>query len=143
MSTPILASNGSTATQASYLDVQRRTADYKPSIWSYEFLRSLHIDDRNYKEQYEDNKWKSMEEYVKHMLGYDNDAQSVETTLEVIDDIQRLGLGHRLEASIIGTLHRIMKNLDQVTDEDTPSLHLTALSFRLLRQHGFQVSQGK
>ncbi|KAL6135300.1 hypothetical protein ACLB2K_067528 [Fragaria x ananassa] len=141
MSTPILASNGSTATQASYPDVQRRTTDYKPSIWSYEFLRSLHIDDRNYKEQYEDNKWKSMEEYVKHMLGYDNDAQSVETTLEVIDDIQRLGLGHRFEASIIGILHRIMKNLDQVTDEDTPSLHLTALSFRLLRQHGFQVSQ--
>lgn len=94
-------------------------------------------------ELYEDDRWKSMEECVKHMLGYDNDAQSVETKLELIDDIQRLGLGHRFQASIIGTLHRIMKNLDQVTDEDTPSLHLTALSFRLLRQHGFQVSQGK
>ncbi|KAL6143836.1 hypothetical protein ACLB2K_054531 [Fragaria x ananassa] len=135
MSTPIMASNGSTATETSYLDVQRRTADYKPSIWSYEFLQSLQD------ELYEDDRWKSMEEYVKHMIDYGNDAQSVETTLELIDDIQRLGLGHRFEASIVGVLHRIMKNLDQITDEDAPSLHLTALSFRLLRQHGFQVSQ--
>ncbi|KAL6136718.1 hypothetical protein ACLB2K_062013 [Fragaria x ananassa] len=86
----------------------------------------------------EDNRWKSMEENVKHMI---EDPQSVETTLELIDDIQRLGLGHRLETNITRVLERTMKKLEQKTDEDTPSLHLTALSFRLLRQHGFQLFQ--
>ncbi|XP_062028610.1 tricyclene synthase EBOS, chloroplastic-like [Rosa rugosa] len=137
MSTQCLASNGSTAAQTSHLDVKRLTANYKPSIWSCDFLQSLQIDGRNHEEVYGDNRWKLMEEDLKNMI----DAESLETTLELIDDIQRLGLGHRFEASIKETLDRVLKNLDQITDEDTPNLHLTALSFRLLRHHRFQVSQ--
>ncbi|XP_062028591.1 tricyclene synthase EBOS, chloroplastic-like [Rosa rugosa] len=137
MSTQCLASSGSTAAQTSHLDVKRLTANYKPSIWSYDFLQSLQIDDRNHEEVYEDNRWKLMEEHLKNMI----DAESLETTLELIDDIQRLGLGHRFEASITEALDRVLKNLDQITNEGTPSLHLIALSFRLLRQYGFQVTQ--
>ncbi|XP_050381966.1 tricyclene synthase EBOS, chloroplastic-like [Argentina anserina] len=141
MSALSLANRGSIATQTSNLDVQRRKADYKPSIWSYEYLHSLRTDNCNHEELYDiNNRWKPMEEVVKHMIDQDGDARSVETSLEVIDDIQRLGLGHRFEGSITGALDKIMKNLDQITDKDTPSLHLTALSFRLLRQHGFTVS---
>lgn len=87
--------------------------------------------------------WKLLEEDLKQMIDNANDRHSVLTTLELIDDIQRLGLGYRFEDNIIGALDRIMKTFDQITDEATPSLHLAALSFRLLRQHGFQVSQGK
>ncbi|XP_024186613.1 tricyclene synthase EBOS, chloroplastic isoform X2 [Rosa chinensis] len=137
MSTQCLASSGSPAAQTSHLDVKRLTANYKPSIWSHDFLQSLHIDDRNHEEVYKDNRWKLIEEDLKNVI----DAESLETTLELIDDIQRLGLGHRFEASITEALDKVLKNLDQITNEDTPSLHLTALSFRLLRQHGFQVSQ--
>lgn len=63
------------------------------------------------------------------------------TTLELIDDIQRLGLGYKFEGDITMALHRFvaMKGCSQLTSH---SIHDTALSFRLLRQHGFEVSQG-
>ncbi|PRQ52902.1 putative lyase [Rosa chinensis] len=86
MSTQCLASSGSTAAQTSNLDVKRLTANYKPSIWSCDFLQSLQIDDRNHEEVYGDNRWKLMEEDLKNMI----DAESLETTLELIDDIQQL-----------------------------------------------------
>lgn len=57
--------------------------------------------------------------------------------LEMIDDIQRLGLGHRFEKDIKGVLDRVV-----CFDVEGESLHATALRFRLLRQHGYYVSQG-
>ncbi|PRQ22663.1 putative lyase [Rosa chinensis] len=136
MSTKHLA----TAARTSHLDGRRLTANYNPNMWSYDFIQSLQIDDHDHEED-KDNRWKLLEEDVKNMIDYDNDAQSLVTTIELIDDIQRLGLRHRFEASITEALDRVLKNLDQIINKDTPSLHLNALSFRLLRQHGFQVFQ--
>ncbi|KAH9744557.1 Beta-myrcene/(E)-beta-ocimene synthase 2 [Citrus sinensis] len=62
--------------------------------------------------------------------------------LELIDDVQRLGLGYRFENEIKRALHRILswQGYDHVNPEK--DLHVTALRFRLLRQHGFDISQG-
>ncbi|RXH68081.1 hypothetical protein DVH24_028228 [Malus domestica] len=115
---------------------------YKPSIWSYDFVQSLKIDDNPLQDKVYKDGWKFLEEKVKHMIDYnendDNDINTL-TTLEFIDDIQRLGLGYHFENDIRIALNKILNNSDgQGTYQ---SLHLTALSFRLLRQHGFQVSQ--
>jgi isoprene synthase len=50
-------------------------------------------------------------------------------------------LGYRFESDIRRALDRFVSSggFDAVTKT---SLHATALSFRLLRQHGFEVSQG-
>ncbi|KAK9924613.1 hypothetical protein M0R45_032974 [Rubus argutus] len=138
----LASSKSSTSTQSSLSppDAKRPSANYKPTIWGYDFIQSLKID-HNHEEVSMDHRWKLLEEDLKQMIDYANDSHSVLTTLELIDDIQRLGLGYRFEDNIIGALDRIMKTFDQITDEATPSLHLAALSFRLLRQHGFQVSQ--
>ncbi|KAM1242879.1 hypothetical protein ACFX2G_035187 [Malus domestica] len=51
------------------------------------------------------------------------------------------GLGYHFEKDIGRALNKILNNIidGQVTYQ---SLHFTALSFRLPRQHGFEVYQG-
>ncbi|CAJ1961782.1 unnamed protein product [Sphenostylis stenocarpa] len=61
--------------------------------------------------------------------------------LELIDDIQRLGLHYKFEDDINNALHRIVSTQNLKDESQKKSLHETALLFRLLRQHGFDVSQ--
>lgn len=61
--------------------------------------------------------------------------------LELIDDLQRLGLGYHFEQEIKSTLTKIYEDQSNETSEMN-DLHAVALSFRLLRQHGYTVSQG-
>ncbi|KAI9177382.1 hypothetical protein LWI28_014491 [Acer negundo] len=116
----------------------RRSANYQPSLWSYDFLQSLQIgyaDDR-YK-----NRAEKLEEEVRCMIN--NEDAEMLSILELIDDIQRLGLGHRFNKDIKRAFDRIV-SLDNGHEFDVKAeekLHVTALRFRLLRQHGYRISQ--
>jgi isoprene synthase len=81
---------------------------------------------------------KKVEEDVMSMINNEN-ADLLET-LELIDDVQRLGLGYRFEKDITRVLENFASGC--YNERVEKSLHATALSFRLLRQHGFEVSQG-
>lgn len=61
--------------------------------------------------------------------------------LELIDNLQRLGLGYRFDHEIKSILTKIYGDQSKETLE-MKDLHAVALKFRLLRQHGFNVSQG-
>lgn len=61
--------------------------------------------------------------------------------LELIDDLQRLGLGYHFEEEIESTLTKIYEDQSNET-LDRKDLHAVALKFRLLRQHGYNISQG-
>nr|WBW04279.1 terpene synthase [Ficus benjamina] len=119
------------AGQTSGLTDRRQSANYQPSSWSYDFLQSLEANyhDVTYKEKEE-----TLEKQMKRMINKQN--ASLMTTLELIDDIQRLGLGYRFEEEIKKALERI-SSLEGFNSEIEKSLHATALGFRLLRQHGF------
>ena len=73
-----------------------------------------------------------------------NEDAEMLTILELIDDIQRLGLGHRFDKDIKRALDRIVSwdNGQEFDVKAEEKLHVTALRFRLLRQHGYLVSQG-
>ncbi|KAL7250343.1 hypothetical protein ACSBR1_012362 [Camellia fascicularis] len=61
------------------------------------------------------------------------------TILELIDDIQRLGLSYHFEEDIRRALNRIM--FAQGTNVRLEKgVHAIALYFRLCRQHGFEIS---
>lgn len=60
--------------------------------------------------------------------------------LELVDDIERLGLGYKFEESINRALERV-KLLDS-SPKLQNNLHACALYFRLLRQHGYYTSTG-
>lgn len=63
------------------------------------------------------------------------------TVLELIDNIGRLGLGYKFESVIRTTLETYMSS--GIFDTKAAiCLHVTALCFKLLRQYGFEVSQG-
>ena len=61
--------------------------------------------------------------------------------LEIIDNLQRLGLSYHFEDEIYSIMNIIYgKNSEKSSKRD--HLYAKALEFRLLRQHGFNISQG-
>ncbi|OMO83621.1 hypothetical protein COLO4_22402 [Corchorus olitorius] len=58
--------------------------------------------------------------------------------LELVDTLQRLGLGYKFEDEIKKILKDISADFSSVKD----NLNATAVGFRLLRQHGYNVNQG-
>ncbi|KAJ4977940.1 hypothetical protein NE237_008720 [Protea cynaroides] len=114
----------------------RRSANYQPSLWGFDFMQSLKSD---YMGEAYIIRTKKLKEEVKHR--FDDGAFGQVGLLELIDDIQRLGLGYHFKEDIKKALDTIvcMKGMKTRTNE---SLHATALQFMLLRQHGYEVNQG-
>nr|BDN86181.1 isoprene synthase [Bauhinia variegata] len=116
---------------------RRNTTHYEPTLWTYEFLQSL-------KNDYADVKNKDivtkLREDVRRIIKDENEAELF-TKLELIDDIQRLGLSYHFEKEIQETLHRFVSLEKSFGTTSYRSLHEAALTFRLLRQHGYDVSQ--
>ncbi|KAF7144807.1 hypothetical protein RHSIM_Rhsim04G0058100 [Rhododendron simsii] len=85
---------------------------------------------------------KKLKGEIKAMIG-DTDVNSL-TILELIDDIQRLGLSHHFQKDITRALDRIFLSVNgngtNLTDQQI-SVHATALCFMLCRQHGYEASQ--
>nr|QCY41294.1 (-)limonene synthase [Cannabis sativa] len=112
----------------------RRSANYGPPIWSFDFVQSLPI---QYKGESYTSRLNKLEKDVKRMLiGVENSLAQ----LELIDTIQRLGISYRFENEIISILKEKFTNNN---DNPNPNydLYATALQFRLLRQYGFEVPQ--
>ncbi|KAF5207272.1 Myrcene synthase protein, partial [Thalictrum thalictroides] len=77
----------------------------------------------------------SLKDKIRHFLiNIHGEMKSPLAVLELIDDIQRLGLEHIFQDDI----HQALGNAADMKNND---LHATALRFRLFRQAGFSVSQ--
>ncbi|XP_057420659.1 myrcene synthase, chloroplastic-like isoform X2 [Lotus japonicus] len=111
--------------------IPRRPAVFQPSIWTYDYIQSLSTE---YKEEiYSDQVRRLMEEV--RMILYK--VESELDQLEFIDVLQRLGVDYHFE-------HEIRKFLDDIykinTLNEKKNLYATTLKFRLLRQHGYNIS---
>lgn len=64
--------------------------------------------------------------------------------LELIDDLQKLGVSYHFELEINNILTDIYQKKGRKVWEcnKEEDIHATALEFRLLRQNGFNVSEG-
>ena len=60
--------------------------------------------------------------------------------LELIDELQRLGLSDHFQKEFKEILNSVY--LNNKIHEMKDDLYSTALAFRLLREHGFHVAQG-
>ncbi|KAI3728836.1 hypothetical protein L6452_17480 [Arctium lappa] len=78
-------------------------------------------------------------------IKYESGALSSLQLLELIDSIERLGLGYRFQDKIRTALEKIESkignNIELGEEEEDISLHAASLRFRLYRQHGYNVSQ--
>ncbi|CAI9770017.1 unnamed protein product [Fraxinus pennsylvanica] len=61
--------------------------------------------------------------------------------LELIDNLLRLGISYHFEDEIEQILTFINRKCSQNNEPKIKDLYATALEFRLLRQHGFNLSQ--
>ncbi|XP_054811990.1 (+)-epi-alpha-bisabolol synthase-like [Prosopis cineraria] len=111
--------------------VSRRSGDFQPDVWRYDYIQSLN---NNYTEQaYKEESRKLMAE-VRILL---SETVNRVDQLELIDTLQRLGLGYQFKSEI----NKILENIYNVSRFNNKlNLHATALEFRLLRQHGYDVS---
>ncbi|GAY65207.1 hypothetical protein CUMW_239390 [Citrus unshiu] len=122
------------STKYDNLTVDRRSANYQPSIWDHDFLQSLNSNytDETYKRRAEELKGK-----VKTAI---KDVTEPLDQLELIDNLQRLGLAYHFEPEIRNILRNI-HNHNKDYNWRKENLYATSLEFRLLRQHGYPVSQ--
>ncbi|KAF7836507.1 terpene synthase 10-like [Senna tora] len=91
--------------------IVRRSADFKPTLWTYDYVQSL---GSKYKEESYAKQNIELKEEVRMMLDKKKEEEPL-LQLEFIDVLQRLG-------------------------GDEKDVHATSLEFRLLRQHGFNLS---
>ncbi|XP_062076058.1 myrcene synthase, chloroplastic-like [Humulus lupulus] len=129
----VVHSPRSTPTTTTIID--RRTANYEPSIWSFDYVESLTSE---YKGEPYISRLNELEGDVKRMLV---EMENSLPQLELIDTLQRLGLSYRFESEINTILKEKYTNINNIINNPTFNLYTTALEFRLLRQHGHAVPQ--
>ncbi|KAF8008107.1 hypothetical protein BT93_K1939 [Corymbia citriodora subsp. variegata] len=130
----------STSTKAAVPLGGRRSANYQPSVWTYNDLRYLVADEARQSHRTVELQIEKAQ-MVEEVRGALNDENAEPMSMfTLIDDIQSLGLGRHFEEDILRDLRRCLSP-DGVNTSLEKCLHGTALSFRILRQHGFHVSQ--
>nr|AAO85532.1 monoterpene synthase [Arabidopsis thaliana] len=121
------------------LDLRRRSGNYQPSSWDHSYLLST---ENKYVNEKEVITRHVLKKKVKKMLE-EVETKSRLEKLELIDDLQKLGVSYHFEQEINNILTNFHlengKNIWKCDKEE--DLHATALEFRLLRQHGFGVSE--
>ncbi|PIA45798.1 hypothetical protein AQUCO_01600201v1 [Aquilegia coerulea] len=119
------------------LKIKRRSADYKPNMWQHDFIKTLK---NEYTGEVYVKRADSLKDKVRELLNNNmhDMKKSPLAVLELIGDIQRLGLEHIFKHDIHRALG-FVKESNAV--EMKNNLHATALRFRLFRQEGFTVSQ--
>uniref|UniRef100_F6I6K0 Terpene synthase N-terminal domain-containing protein n=1 Tax=Vitis vinifera TaxID=29760 RepID=F6I6K0_VITVI len=119
--------------------IVRRTANYHPPIWDYDYVQSLRSDyvvgmqGETYTRRLD-----KLKRDVKPMLGK---VKKPLDQLELIDVLQRLGLYYHFKDEIKRILDSIYNQYNQHEEWMKDDLYATALEFRLLRQHGYDVPQ--
>ncbi|KAH7666201.1 (-)-alpha-terpineol synthase protein [Dioscorea alata] len=116
---------------------KRRSANFPPTIWTNDYLQSLN-DDHFMEEQFT-SRIEKFKDATKDLF---HEKKDIINQLKLIDTIRQLGVAYHFEREIkdaIGTIYILMdKNIDILKDD----LFATSLLFRLLREHGFKISQG-
>ncbi|XP_051139292.1 terpineol synthase, chloroplastic-like [Andrographis paniculata] len=116
------------------MPAERRSGNYNPPLYNFDYIQSL-------SSEYGENRHlERASELVKQVKMALNEEIDTVQKLELIDDLQRLGVSYLMEDEI----HRILDRLYAerfCKDEEKRSLYSTALEFRLFRQHGFIVGQ--
>ncbi|XP_077224160.1 alpha-terpineol synthase, chloroplastic-like [Tasmannia lanceolata] len=109
----------------------RRSANYPQSFGDYDFIQSLKSD---YTGEMYERRVEKLKDDVRRLFEKMDKPRS---RLELIDTLQRLGLAYHFKKGIKEALGII--SMDEMEGE----LYATSLRFRLLRQHGFEVSTGE
>ncbi|KAK9275270.1 hypothetical protein L1049_022532 [Liquidambar formosana] len=129
------ASSPIATTDLGHEAVARRSGNYKPCIWDLDYVQSL---TSVYMGESYTGRAEELKGNVRMMLAKVLDPLD---QLELIDNLQRLGLSYHFEDEIESILKSIYIDSNSNYKWKEGELYATALEFRLLRQHGFHVPQ--
>ncbi|GMH30296.1 hypothetical protein Nepgr_032139 [Nepenthes gracilis] len=115
------------------VEKERRSANYKPNIWSYDYIESLTCE---YTEPAYQRRIEKLKTEFVHIF---NQARGV-NKLWLIESINNLCLSSLFDKEIKGTLDAIQCDVDSI-EGLKDEIEATALYFRILRQYGYDVSQ--
>ncbi|CAN1779558.1 Alpha-terpineol synthase, chloroplastic [Linum perenne] len=149
--------NAGVATATTTTTSTRRSGNYSPGIWGIrapgEISVSVSADNKFRPSNHtvldttttpfsSSNEIRREEELKKHVKGLLEEADhgDIVNRLELIDNLQRLGLAYHFEAELKKSFEAIAGYGNSNNDDDE-GLYSCALRFRLLRQAGFSVSQ--
>ncbi|CAI0409327.1 unnamed protein product [Linum tenue] len=128
-----MAAAGTVATTSSAL--KRRTAEFHESVWGDFFI--THVPQTHEVV----NGWNEQIEVLKSNIAGMLSSHADNKTLDLIDIIERLGIDYHFEKEIELIFRqeyvKITSDGDNYNDDD---LYTVALRFRLLRQHGYNIS---
>nr|QBA83623.1 terpene synthase [Mentha x piperita] len=118
------------------LQSTRRSGNYEPTLWDFDRIQSLN----SVCTERDGRRAAVLIKEVKMLL--QEEVDGVLRQLELIDALQRLGISCHFNEEIKQILNSFYYNEfnDAIVAEER-DLYFTALAFRLLRQHGFNVSQ--
>ncbi|KAK4276119.1 hypothetical protein QN277_019108 [Acacia crassicarpa] len=113
----------------------RRVDSFKPSIWDYDYIQSVRSD---FVEESYTKERDRLKEEVKVMF---SKLEDIVDQLEFIDVLQRLGVAAHFSLEIRSIMENAYNdnNNNGILKKKT-NLYATALEFRLLRQHGYNVT---
>ncbi|KAK9209502.1 hypothetical protein WN944_001868 [Citrus x changshan-huyou] len=117
----------------------RRSANFDPTIWGDYFLSYT----GDFKESGDASvKHQELKKEIRTMLRADINKPT-QTKLDLIDDIQRLGVSYHFESEIdeiLRKMHEANQDCDLGDDENVQELYYISLQFRLRRQNGYKIS---
>ncbi|XVF82873.1 hypothetical protein PTKIN_Ptkin16aG0086200 [Pterospermum kingtungense] len=115
--------------QPNSLKEERRSANYHPTIWDPTVIKSFTT---LYTYESHATKLEELKQKAGKLLATTKDTSSL---LKLIDSLQRLGVAYHFEKQIDEALNQL--HVDQNVSK---VLSVTALQFRLLREHGYPVT---
>ncbi|XP_059439915.1 myrcene synthase, chloroplastic-like [Corylus avellana] len=118
-------------------NIVRRSANYQPPIWHYDYIQSL---TSVYAGESFTGRIDKLKREVRMMFHKVVDPLE---KLELIDILQRLGISYQFDDEIHRTLEGIynVNHGGEILMCNKENIYATALEFRLLRQHGYSVPQ--
>nr|WHO15131.1 valencene synthase [Alpinia oxyphylla] len=112
--------------------IVRKSTKYHPSVWGDYFIRNSPLNLSEESTQRMIERVEELKVQVKSMFKGTSDVLQI---MNLIDSIQLLRLEYHFENEIDGALRLIYE-----VDDKNYGLYETSLRFRLLRQHGYNVS---
>ncbi|XP_015162878.1 (-)-camphene/tricyclene synthase, chloroplastic-like isoform X2 [Solanum tuberosum] len=118
--------------------IQRRSGNYKPTMWDFQYIQS--VNNRYAGDKYMERFDKLKKEIKRNlMMIVEGSIQELDAKLELIDNLERLGVSYHFKDEIMQILRSVHDQTSTIATGD--SLYSIALKFRLLRQHHFHISQ--
>ncbi|XP_031284205.1 (-)-germacrene D synthase-like [Pistacia vera] len=132
MSLSIVSAAAASVENTAKEETNRRSADFHPSIWGDHFLsyatESMETD--------HNARLLELKEEIRKLII--TEVKKPAEKLDLIDAIQRLGVSYHFETEVDEILAKVYKaHQDSDLRDD---LYSTSLEFRLLRQHGYNIS---